>query len=62
MTPSVTVSAPVIQPFTHNGSRQWRQDTAKLTPSFSSMLILGLILIPFSARAMSFSFVPANAQ
>jgi hypothetical protein len=53
---------PVMQPFTHNGSSQWRQDTAKLTPSFSSMLILGLILMSFNARAMSFWLVPANAQ
>jgi hypothetical protein len=62
ITPSVMVKAPVIQPLTHSGVLQWRQDTAKLMPSFSSMRILGFIFMPFSARAMSLSLVPAKAQ
>jgi hypothetical protein len=31
-------------------------------PSFSSMLIRALTLMPFSALAMSLSFVPAKQQ
>jgi hypothetical protein len=31
-------------------------------PSFSSMRILGFIFMPFNARAMSLSLVPAKAQ
>jgi hypothetical protein len=62
ITPSVIVNAPVMQPFTHKGSWQWRQDTAKLTPSFSSILIFGLILMSFNALAISFPLVPAKAQ
>jgi hypothetical protein len=56
------VSAPVMHPLTHKGSWQCRQETAKLIPSFSSMRILGFIFMPFSARAISLSFVPAKAQ
>jgi hypothetical protein len=44
-----------MQPFTHSGSLQWRQDTAKLTSPFFSIFIFGLILTFFSARAISFS-------
>jgi hypothetical protein len=62
MTPFAIVSAPVMQPLTQSGSSQWRQETAKLTPSFSSILIFGLIFMSFSALAMSFSLVPAKAQ
>jgi hypothetical protein len=61
-TPSVTVNAPVMQLFTHNGSRQCRHETAKLTPSFSSITIFELIFMSLSARAMSFSAVPEKAQ
>jgi uncharacterized membrane protein len=53
MIPSAMVSAPVMHPLTHNGSSQWRQETAKLMSSFSSILIFGLILMSFSALAMS---------
>jgi hypothetical protein len=35
---------------------------AKLMPSFSSMLILALTFTPFSALAISLSFVPAKEQ
>jgi hypothetical protein len=56
------VRAPVIHPLTHNGVLQCRHETAKLIPSFSSMRILGFIFMPFSARAMSLSPVPAKAQ
>jgi len=62
ITPSVMVKAPVIQPLTHNGSLQCLHETAKLMPLPSSILIFGLILISFSALAMSLSFVPAKAQ
>jgi hypothetical protein len=56
------VKAPVMHPLTHNGSLQCRQETAKLMPSLSSMRIFGFILMPFKARAMSLSLVPAKAQ
>jgi hypothetical protein len=62
ITPSVMVRLPVIHPLTHNGVLQCRQETAKLIPSFSSMRIFGFIFMPFNARAMSFSPVPAKAQ
>jgi len=62
MMPFTFVNAPVIQLLTQSGSSQWRQETAKLIPSFSSILILGLIFTSFSALAMSFSLVDAKAQ
>jgi len=62
MTPSFLDKAPVMQPLTQSGSSQCLHETAKLIPSFSSTLIRGLILTPFSALAISFSFVAAKAQ
>jgi hypothetical protein len=56
------VKAPVMQPLTQYGCWQCRQETAKLMPSFSSMRTLGLMVMPFSARAMSLCSVPAKAQ
>jgi hypothetical protein len=56
------VRLPVIHALTHNGVLQCRQETAKLIPSFSSILIFGFIFMPFKARAMSLSPVPAKAQ
>jgi len=61
-TPSVFVSAPVMQPLTQRGSLQWRHETAKLIPPISSIFIRGLIFIPFNALAMSFSLLEAKAQ
>jgi hypothetical protein len=51
-----------MQPLTHNGSWQWRQETAKLTSPLSSIFMRGFILPSFSALAISFSFVPEKAQ
>jgi hypothetical protein len=51
-----------MHPLTHNGVLQCRQETAKLIPFLSSIRIFGFIFIPFKARAMSLSPVPAKAQ
>jgi hypothetical protein len=62
MTPFSMLKAPVMQPFTHKGSWQWRQETAKLMSSCCSILMRGLILTSFKARAMSCSSLAAKAQ
>jgi hypothetical protein len=62
ITPFCNLSAPEMQDFTHRGSSQCLQDTAKQTDSASSTLILGVIFLFFSALAMSFSPVAVKAQ
>lgn len=54
--------APEIQHFTHKGSSQWRQETAKLILSLPSTEILGKSFLPFSAFTISDNPELAKAQ
>jgi hypothetical protein len=61
-TPSTLLIAPAIQPFTQDGSSQWRQETAYEILPLSSTVIRGFIGLSFRARAMSSNPEFAYAQ
>ena len=58
--PSSICKAPEIQLFTHNGSSQWRQETAKWMLSFPSTIILGKDV--YKRQLMNFPNRPRGVQ